>query len=325
MEQMEEQKGISIIISTFNSEKYIGDCIDSILKQTYKNFEIVVVDDHSEDNIIDIIKGYAEKYPGKIVFKRNDTNCGVGYSKNQAVELAKYDYIAVIDSDAAVPEDWLEKACPHFEEADVFGGRYIPKCKTVFEKAVYALESFPEKATTFKKDEEPGIAGTNMFFKKGICVKEGGFDSSLRAGEDREFLKELLKKGYTINYYPELFVYHPVQNSLRNYLNREKAFCLWRLFIHKSCPKFKYTILPYVLITALIVVIAGLYYYSFWKTGLIVLVLIAILFLKRFYKLFWIRKNGFIVSFLAAFLRSITNLAEIKLILFNRQPPKYWK
>lgn len=89
---------ISVIVPTFNVEAYIGECLSSILEQTFQDIEIIVVDDHSEDATLTIIhKHYSGHH--KIVFIQNRKNEGVSYTRNRGLKEAKGEYIFFIDSD----------------------------------------------------------------------------------------------------------------------------------------------------------------------------------------------------------------------------------
>ena len=87
---------ISVIISAYNSEKYIRSCILSILNQTYPNFELIIFDDNSQDSTADIICEFSDE---RIVFIKNDTNLGLTKNLNRGIVISKGKYIARIDSD----------------------------------------------------------------------------------------------------------------------------------------------------------------------------------------------------------------------------------
>ena len=89
---------ISIITPCFNCEKFISETIESVLKQTYTNFEMIIVDDASTDKSFDIIKEYALK-DSRIIYFQNQQNSGANYSRNFAIKNATGDYIAFLDSD----------------------------------------------------------------------------------------------------------------------------------------------------------------------------------------------------------------------------------
>lgn len=89
---------VSVIIPVYNAEKYITQALDSVLKQTYKDIEIILVDDQSEDNSAKIIKEYLEKNTN-IIYYLQSVNQGAGVARNKALELATGQYVAFLDSD----------------------------------------------------------------------------------------------------------------------------------------------------------------------------------------------------------------------------------
>ncbi|MCF2638636.1 glycosyltransferase family 2 protein [Fusobacterium varium] len=89
---------VSVIIPVYNSEKFIKETLNSVLNQTYKNIEIVLIDDCSKDNSENIIKQYQNNNKNIIYFKQAK-NLGAGHARNKALELAKGRYVAFLDSD----------------------------------------------------------------------------------------------------------------------------------------------------------------------------------------------------------------------------------
>lgn len=105
---------ISIIVPTYNVEQYIEQCIESINLQTYKNFEVIVVNDGSTDNTLNVIKKCKEKYDWIEII--NNDNHGQGYSRNRALEKAKGEYIFFFDSDDFIEPLTLELALKRIQE-----------------------------------------------------------------------------------------------------------------------------------------------------------------------------------------------------------------
>lgn len=101
-------KTVSVITPVFNAEKYISNTLDSILGQSYKDIEIILVDDCSVDNSREIIKRYSEKNLN-IIYKRLDKNGGAAIARNTALKMAKGRYVAFLDSDDLWCENKLEK------------------------------------------------------------------------------------------------------------------------------------------------------------------------------------------------------------------------
>ncbi len=98
-------KKISVIIPVYNTEKYLKKCLDSVINQTYKNIEIIIVNDGSPDNSDKIIQSFQNKYPDKIrAF--NKINGGLSDARNYGIEKSTGEYIAFLDSD-----DYVEKNC----------------------------------------------------------------------------------------------------------------------------------------------------------------------------------------------------------------------
>ncbi|MEC7265700.1 MAG: glycosyltransferase family 2 protein [Bacteroidota bacterium] len=99
---------VSIVTPVFNSQKYISECINSVINQTYANWEHILVDDCSSDQSEAIIKSYQEKDP-RIKYFKLKKNSGAGVARNKAIELAEGKYVAFLDSDDIWAQDKLEK------------------------------------------------------------------------------------------------------------------------------------------------------------------------------------------------------------------------
>lgn len=89
---------ISVIMSVYNDEIYLSDCIESILNQTYKNFEFIICNDCSHDNSAYIINKY-KKIDSRIIFIENDINMGLAASLNRCISIANGEFLARMDSD----------------------------------------------------------------------------------------------------------------------------------------------------------------------------------------------------------------------------------
>ena len=90
---------ISIIIPVYNVEKYLRKCLDSCINQTFKDIEIIVVNDCSPDNSAEIMKEYEQKYPDIVRCIYLDKNIKLGGARNKGVEIARGEYIIFVDSD----------------------------------------------------------------------------------------------------------------------------------------------------------------------------------------------------------------------------------
>ena len=89
---------VSIITPTYNSQMFLEQTIDSIVNQTYKNWELIIVDDASSDNTVNIINNYVSEFKN-IHLIQNEINLGAGVARNKGIQAAKGDFIAFLDSD----------------------------------------------------------------------------------------------------------------------------------------------------------------------------------------------------------------------------------
>lgn len=109
---------ISVIIPVYNAEKYLNACLNSLLNQTYLNFEVICIDDASTDSSMEILE-YFSKKDLRIKIIRNKTNNGPGYSRNQGLNIAKGKYISFLDSDDWLNYDALEILIKKAEEKEL--------------------------------------------------------------------------------------------------------------------------------------------------------------------------------------------------------------
>ena len=104
---------ISAIISLYNTEKYIGECLDSVLAQTFKDFEVIVVDDCSTDGSPAIVESFLDKFDGRLKILRLKKNSGNnGIPNNTGLALARGEYVIFLDSDDTITPDAFEKLYP---------------------------------------------------------------------------------------------------------------------------------------------------------------------------------------------------------------------
>lgn len=112
---MQEQKKISILVAVYNTEQYLRECLDSLINQSYRNLQIICIDDASTDNSPAILKEYAEK-DNRILLLRNEINSGQSKTRNHGLRHADGDYIVMVDSDDTLSLYAFEKIMQVFEE-----------------------------------------------------------------------------------------------------------------------------------------------------------------------------------------------------------------
>lgn len=108
---------VTIVIPVYNSEKYISRCLDSILAQTYKDINILVINDGSKDNSQKIINEYKERYDNIIAIEQE--NMGVSKTRNKAINMVKTKYIMFIDNDDYIDIDYVENHIKYIKEENL--------------------------------------------------------------------------------------------------------------------------------------------------------------------------------------------------------------
>lgn len=107
---------VSVIVPVFNADNFLKQCLDSLIGQTYSNYEIICVDDCSSDSSREILSEYCECFSDKINILFNERNIGQGRSRMRGLKLASGDYIMFVDSDDYVASDYIERFV--YESAD---------------------------------------------------------------------------------------------------------------------------------------------------------------------------------------------------------------
>lgn len=146
MEKRSGTPAVSIIMPCYNTDKYLKKTMDSIFGQSFKDFELIMVDDGSTDDTPSLLDGYAERYPDIIrVFHKE--NGGQSTARNLALEKAKGEYILFWDSDDYAEVDYIERlvttAVANDSEVVLSGSHYIDENGVVIENLNYPVDRFP--------------------------------------------------------------------------------------------------------------------------------------------------------------------------------------
>ena len=196
---MQQYPKVSIGLITYNHEKFIAECIESTLAQTYPNFEIIIADDCSTDRTYEIAVEYAKKYPDIIKQVLRPThNLGMAKNANQLLSALKADYVALFAGDDIMHPQKIEK-----QMALLLANSDASFCYTNLEwfnsdtgKKICShygmLQQPSDKLTDIIADN---CVSTNTMLIRRSCVPEGGFDESLPYMHDLAFVVDLCVKG----------------------------------------------------------------------------------------------------------------------------------
>ena len=185
---------ISVIVPIYNVEKYLAECIESIIKQTYKNLEIILINDGSTDSSCEICNEYKEKdNRNKVINKKNE---GVSSARNTGIDVSKGSYLTFVDSDDWIEDNFVEILYNKAKEknADVVlcgYNRIIGNSQDSinFVKKEYEFASEEYLINTLNPQTGFGFCHMKLFEKK--CIRSVRFKEDLKVGEDALFNEEI--------------------------------------------------------------------------------------------------------------------------------------
>lgn len=208
----------SILIPAYNTSKYIRRCLNSLINQTFQDFEIIVIDDGSKDDTLPILKEFQNKDKRVNVFHQE--NHGVAYTRNRLLDYAKGEWIAFVDSDDYVNKEYLyyfskeikEKSsslimvmCNHF----VITKEGIKKGIRQSIDSTYIYEDLLEK----KYNKVPSALWGKIIKRKHIDDNGIRFSDNFQMGEDLYFLIKTLYNVSTISYIDKSLYYWDKTNE----------------------------------------------------------------------------------------------------------------
>lgn len=206
------EKMISVVIPTYNRKNSISACVNSVLKQTYPNIEIIVVDDASVDETYELFENIEDE---RLFYYRYEINQGACFARNLGAEKAKGDYIAFQDSDDQWLPEKLEKQMAYLKKIDadfVFCGmnRIEPEASIY-----YPIVDFIEEKNAIEQLLTNNVISTQTMLMKRAVIEAIHFDTSFTRFQDWDFALQVALHGFKIGYLKEALVDSAVQaNSI---------------------------------------------------------------------------------------------------------------
>ncbi|MCS7231647.1 MAG: glycosyltransferase [Elusimicrobiota bacterium] len=207
----------SIIIRTRNEEKYIGEVLNAVFSQNYKNFEVIIVDSGSTDKTLDIVKNFPVR-----IFSISPEKFSYGHALNFGFEKSQGKYVVCLSAHSLpTSNSWLEKLISNFidEKVAAVMGKTLPwpDCNPFDRRGLLRRFNIEKQEITEKTPFNFGNA--NSAIRKDIWEKLK-FNESLTYAEDLEWSRKIINLGYKIIYEPEAVVYHSHNESLKQIQKR---------------------------------------------------------------------------------------------------------
>lgn len=226
---------ISVIVTCYNQEKYIAECLKSLESQYIKNFEVIIVNDGSTDGSIKIIAEYVDKY--KNFHLINQKNKGVVLSRNEAIKKARGKYIYPLDADDKIAPTTLKEAYEAIENKK--GDIITSKVELFGQKTGEMILPCPNKINLSRKNCLVSAA----LFRKRDFIKCGGYDKKFNHGLEDYDLWLNMVFNYNLKIYriPHILFFYRIKQieESRNLQQIKKYGKRMRLLIKKKYPQLK--------------------------------------------------------------------------------------
>jgi glycosyltransferase involved in cell wall biosynthesis len=191
---------VSVIIPCFNAEMWLAEAINSCLNQTYSEIEIIVIDDGSSDRSLEVIKQYGDR-----VIWESDVNRGGNYARNRGFALSQGEYIQFLDADDYLLPEKIARQVEYLEEtkADVVYGDW----RHQYHHDDGSISLGLVKISDAQDDLLASLLSTwwvspaCLMFTRAVVEATGGWDESLKAGQDKDFLLSVVLSGSRVSYH----------------------------------------------------------------------------------------------------------------------------
>ena len=242
---------VSVIIPMYNSEEFIEECISSVVNQTYKNLEIIVIDDCSEDSSFSIVDRIKDERIKLVKFQENK---GVSIARNKGIDISTGDYIAFLDSDDVWVKDKIEKQIKFIKDNDYtfIYSNYAYLNEKLLHKLVdldlkleniqYESEKIKELKVTNVPSQlsyEQAIKNTTIFvstvmFDMNKLKKEDIYMPNLKIGQDTATWWQVLKKGIKAYGMKDVLAFYRVGNLSLSSNKIRAVIGTWKIYLRES-------------------------------------------------------------------------------------------
>ena len=237
---------VSIVVASYNGDRTLKSCLESLTKLNYPDYEVILVDDGSTDTTPQLAQQFRwdkSEIPavpaaaptqlvisaenGRFRYFRHSTNLGLSVARNTGIAAAIGEIVAFTDSDCRADEDWLQYLVADLLDSDyagMGGPNLLPPEDSAVATAVMVSPGGPAHVMLTDREAEH-IPGCNMAFWKSALTEIGGFDPQfMKAGDDVDLCWRLQQAGMKIGFSPSAFVWHYRRSNVRAYLRQQRGY-----------------------------------------------------------------------------------------------------
>lgn len=240
---MTENLTVSVVMPVYNEEKYIGKCVESLLKQDYpaERMEWIFVDGCSKDRTVAILEQYRERYPELIRVLENPDKT-VPYAMNIGIRASHGKYIVRLDAHADYAADYISKCVSYLEHTDAanVGGVAETKANGFMGHAIAKMLSsrFGVGNSGFRTNAKSGYVDTVPFgaFRREVFSEYGGYDERLVRNQDNEMNFRIRKNGGKIYLADDIHFSYYCRDSVKGISRMAFKNGMWNVITMKLCP-----------------------------------------------------------------------------------------
>ncbi len=227
---------VSVMVASYNGERTLELCLNSLQALNYPDYEVILVDDGSTDRTPEI----GRRFPN-VRYIRHEKNMGLSSARNTGINAAEGEVIAFTDSDCRADEDWLYYLISDLMNSEftgIGGHNLLPPEDSWVAAAVMVSPWWPAHVMITDRLAEH-IPGCNMAFYKWALEEIGGFDPIFRkAGDDVDACWRMQQNGYKLGFSPAGFVWHYRRATVRDYVKQQHGYGEAEALLSRRHPEY---------------------------------------------------------------------------------------
>ena len=234
---------VSVIIPTYNRKELVCGAIESVMNQSHKDFELIVIDDGSKDGTKNMLSSFLERHSNRLRYFYQE-NRGVSAARNKGIEEAKGDYIAFLDSDDFADKDWLKNGIKRFiyQDVGVVCGKTVSLKPSTLAETLLSRYHNKSRLGKSSQGQVNFFIGTNVIFRKSVFEKVGAFDEGFRHGDDSDFNMRVNQARIKIFFAPEAKVLYRHRETLLKLFKQRYGYGYGKILLYRKYPSYRRSI-----------------------------------------------------------------------------------